>query len=79
MELAMNIEIDDSFVYTVNHVIDGIYIASLIKPGYHKNGKYPPPKKIFLYKGEDGWKSDHPEKQIGLRIGRIIDEELKAS
>ena len=39
----------------------------------------PPPKKIFLHKGEDGWQTDHHEKQIGLSIGRIIDEELKAS
>jgi|GEM_PF-7069592 len=79
MELAVNVQIDGSFVlYTVKHVIDGIYIASLIKTSYTEF-VITPPKKIFLHKGEDGWQSDHREKQIGLRIGRRIDKELKRS
>jgi hypothetical protein len=80
MELAVNIQIDDFFVlYKVRHVIDGIYIASLIKTATTEPVITPPPKKIFLHKGEDGWQSDHHEKRIGLRIGRKIDDELKVS
>ena len=80
MELAVKIQTEGSFVlYTVKHVRDGIYIASLIKTNNHRTGISPPPKKIFLHKGEDGWQSDHHEKQIGLGIGRQIDEELKRS
>jgi len=80
MELAVKIQTEGAFVlYTVKHVTDGIYIASLIRTNNHRTRNYPPPKKIFLHKGEDGWQTDHHEKQIGLSIGRIIDEELKAS
>jgi len=80
MELAVKIQTEGSFVlYTVKHVRDGIYIARLIKANNHRTGIYLPPKKIFLHKGEDGWQSDHHEKQIGLGIGRQIDEELKRS
>jgi len=48
MELAVNIQIDGTFVlYTVKHVIDGIYIASLIKTSYTEFVITPPEKNIF--------------------------------
>jgi len=51
MELAVNIQIDGTFVlYTVKHVIDGIYIASLIKTSYTEFVITPPRKKYFCIK-----------------------------
>ena len=50
MELAVNVQIDGSFVlYTVKHVIDGIYIASLIKTSYTEF-VITPPEKYFCIK-----------------------------
>ena len=75
MELVVKIQITGSFaLYAVKSHIDDIYIASLIKASYFITHNYPP--KIFLYKNENGWQSDHYEKEIGLFIGGKIDEEL---
>jgi hypothetical protein len=78
MELLVNIQIGESSVcYKVKREIDGIYIAKLINTRHYNNRNSPP--QIFLHKGEDGWQSDHYDKQIGLHIGRKIDEALKRS
>jgi hypothetical protein len=51
MELAVKIQTEGAFVlYTVKHVTDGIYIASLIKTNNHRTRNYPPRKKYFCIK-----------------------------
>lgn len=76
MELKVKLKIDGSFAhYAVKNEMNGIYIATLVEASYYTGHNYP--RKIFLHKDEDGWKTDHHVKEVGLFIGQKIDEELQ--
>ena len=72
--MVVNIQIDSSFAcYEVTHKVDGIYEAKLLRKSHHFIYNYP--DKIILLRNGKEWVSDHHHKEIGLMIGRKVNQE----